>query len=188
MSGIGKIHWVSADLTKVAKDLEISDAWIQNWLARQTGPGAEPEKSRALLAMRLVMLLESQPKAAFCIGGMEGIEAEAELFLELAKSGRLKAPARVNVIASTFGASAKLEGEGIEIVDRTPPAPVQEKHTLMKFLVAPHEADAWGSRASENIPSPSEETSRRDLERRVSYDGILRASLKGIAQAADKMG
>lgn len=70
-----------------------------------------------LLAMRIQMLMECQPVACVCLGGMEGIEAEAELYLEFARAGLIEAAPQVHVLRSTFGAAEKLKGEGMRIVD-----------------------------------------------------------------------
>ena len=67
--------------------------------------------------MRLQMLLETQPVAVVCIGGMEGIEAEAKLYSDLCRHGLLPGDGTVQVLTSTFGAAAQLEGEQVRLVD-----------------------------------------------------------------------
>jgi hypothetical protein len=49
---------------------------------------------------------------------MEGIEAEAELYTDLCNHGLLPGEGTVQVLTSTFGAAAQLEGERVRLVDR----------------------------------------------------------------------
>jgi hypothetical protein len=153
-----QIRWVPADLSEVARRCEIPQDLVKRWLPMQAADDAPAALREALLALRIAMLVESQPQTAVCIGGMEGIEAEARLYWELSKMKRIPPARCVYVIGSTFGASARLEGEGINVFDRT-------------------RAESFGAAIS-----PSEETARRDIEARKSYDNIMEALVAQIAQ------
>jgi hypothetical protein len=156
-----QIRWVDADLREVARRCEIPDDTVEGWLPMQAAENTPPARREALLAMRIAMLVESQPKAAVCIGGMEGIEAEARLYWELSKMKRIPPARCVYVIGSTFGASAQLEGEGIVILDRP----------------------AFGSFGVGGAIGPSEQTARRDIEARKSYDDMMEALVAQIARS-----
>jgi len=159
-AGTAEIHWVSADLHEVAQRFKIPNDIIKGWLPTQAAANAPPSLSEALLAMRIAMLLDSQPVAAVCVGGMEGIEAEARLYWELSKMERIPRAKGVYVVGSTFGAAARLEGEGIVVFDR--PA-----------------FESFGARGA---IGPSEETARRDIESRKSYDEAMGSLVAQIAQ------
>ena len=105
------------DGVPILERFQLRPEWFATWLPRQAAPGAPAALLGALLVMRLQMLLETQPHAAVCIGGMEGIEAEADLYSDLCHYGLLPGDGVVQVLASTFGASAQLRGEGIQVVD-----------------------------------------------------------------------
>lgn len=94
---------------------------IEAWQPQQTAPNAPRALQEALLAMRLQMLLETRPQAAVCIGGMEGIEAEARLYTQLCDLGLLPGNGDVQVLRSTYGAAAQLEGERVRVLDERPP-------------------------------------------------------------------
>lgn len=94
---------------------------IEAWLPQQAAPNAPRALQEALLAMRLQMLLETRPQAAVCIGGMEGIEAEARLYTQLCDLGLLPGNGEVQVLRSTYGAAAQLEGERFRVLDERPP-------------------------------------------------------------------
>lgn len=128
-SGIAAVRWSAAQLEAMqihgapwADRLELDPAWIAGWLPEQAPKGAAPELQQALLAMRLQMLLESQPTAAVCIGGMEGIEAEARLYSDLCRHGLLPGSGVVHVLGSTFGAAAQLAGVPLRMLDQRPPS------------------------------------------------------------------
>lgn len=104
----------------------IQPAWIEDWLPGQAALEAEAEKREALLAMRLTMLLDSQPRLAVCVGGMEGIVAESTLWWDLCEEGLLAGEPRMRAITSTFGASEQLDPQRALRVDEqakntTPP-------------------------------------------------------------------
>lgn len=183
-SGVGTIHWVSTDLNKVAAEWNIPPEKIQEWLPQQAPAEAKPELKEALLAMRIEMLLECQPKTAVCIGGMEGIEAEARLYLDLAAMGFIPAATQVHVFGSTFGAAAQLKGDGINFVDEshidtlragTAPDGVHLKRaTVQKF-------SPLGAEDSEETPlGPSEETAKQDMQHPFAYDKINRSLFRDI--------
>jgi hypothetical protein len=113
-SGIAALRWTSADLETVKARWQIPplDAELLK------GQHPDPALRRPLLAMRLQMLLEACPVAAVCIGGMEGIEAEAHLYRLLVDAELIRGSRDIYVMGSTYGAAARLEGEGINIFDR----------------------------------------------------------------------
>jgi hypothetical protein len=92
---------------------------------------------------------------------MEGIEAEARLYWELSKTGSIPPAKGVYVVGSTFGAAARLEGEGIVIFDRT----ASEASGVSLAI------------------GPSEETARRDIESRKSYDEVMKSLVAQITPA-----
>ena len=102
-------------------------------------------RREALLVMRLLMLLEAQPRLCLCIGGMEGIEAEAQLYLQLVERGLLRAEPRVHVLASTYGAAVQLTDARAQLLEEPHPEPTNP------------------------------ETAVADLLRRLSYDETMRA-------------
>lgn len=159
-AGTAEIRWVSSDLQETVQRFKIPDVRIKGWLPMQAPSSAAPDLREALLAMRATMLLESKPVAAVCIGGMEGIEAEAHLYWELSKTERIPPAKGIYVAGSTFGAAAKLKGEGILVFDQS---------ALESF------------EASKAI-GPSEETARRDIESRKSYDEAMGSLVAQIAQ------
>jgi hypothetical protein len=189
-AGVASIVWVSANLDEIAKRWHIANDLIDRWLPYQTAPTADPGLRRALLAMRIEMLLDTKPKSAVCIGGMEGIQAEARLYLELAKMGSIPPADRVNVICSTYGASAQLNPEEVKVADAE------------VFNVSSVESD-WLRKAAQanfgkgldtfaeankepTIPTvlaPSPETAKRDIELPISYDQTMRSLVKQIASS-----
>ena len=102
-------------------------------------------RREALLVMRLLMLLEVQPRLCLCIGGMEGIEAEAQLYLQLVERGLLRAEPRLHVLASTYGAAVQLTDARAQLLEEPHPEPTNP------------------------------ETAVADLLRRLSYDETMRA-------------
>jgi hypothetical protein len=106
------------DGVPISEQFQLRPEWIETWLPKQAAPGAPTALREALLVMRLHMLLETQPHAAVCIGGMEGIEAEADLYSDLCRYGLLPDDGGVQVLASTFGAAAQLEGDQVRLVDK----------------------------------------------------------------------
>lgn len=79
-------------------------------------PRDRPRCPRSLLLMRQRMIGEMSPVAMVCVGGMEGVEEEVEMFQEL----RRRAP--IYVFGETGGAAALLAGRADEgalrIIDR----------------------------------------------------------------------
>lgn len=182
-SGVGTIHWVSTDLNKVAAERNIPPAKIQEWLPQQAPAEAPLELKEALLAMRIEMLLQCQPKTAVCIGGMEGIEAEARLYLDLAAMRRIPAASHVHVYGSTFGASAQLKGDEINVADKAHIDTLRTSvaHERMPLDRIPMEFSFQGAGESEEAPlGPSEETAKQDMRHPLSYDGISRSLLRDI--------
>lgn len=123
-SGFASLRWTPISLVEsqvedrpIIERFGLRPEWIEAWLPKQAAPEASPALREALLVMRLQMLLETQPRAAVCIGGMEGIEAEAELYTDLCTHGLLPGDGTVYVLTSTFGAAAQLESERVRLVD-----------------------------------------------------------------------
>jgi hypothetical protein len=123
-SGFASVCWTPSAFTdsqlegaSIIERHGIKPEWIAGWLPNQAAPGAGPALQEALLVMRLQMLLYTQPLAAVCIGGMEGIEAEAKLYSDLCHHSLLPGDGTVQVLASTFGAAAQLQGEQVRLVD-----------------------------------------------------------------------
>jgi hypothetical protein len=123
-SGFAAVRWTPKTLTasnvdgmSISERFSLLPEWIEAWLPDQTSTEASAALREALLVMRLRMLLDTQPRAAVCIGGMEGIEAEAKLYSDLCRHGLLPGDGSVQVIASTFGAAAQLEGDSVRLVD-----------------------------------------------------------------------
>lgn len=160
-AGTAEIRWVSADLHEVAQRSKIPNDIINGWLPTQAAGNAPAGLNEALLAMRIAMLLDSRPVAAVCVGGMEGIEAEARLYWELSKMERIPPAKGVYVAGSTFGAAARLEGEGIVVFDRP----------------------AFEPSGAHGAIGPSEETARRDIGSRKSYDEAMGSLVAQIARA-----
>lgn len=127
-AGFAAVHWTARTLAELRVDgvplLERHPRLagsIEAWLPQQAAPGAPMALQEALLAMRLQMLLETRPQAAVCIGGMEGIEAEARLYTKLCDLGLLPGNGEAQVLRSTYGAAAQLEGERVRVLDERPP-------------------------------------------------------------------
>jgi hypothetical protein len=124
-SGFASVRWTPSSLANsgeegqsIIKLYGLQSEWIEDWLPQQAPPEAPPALREALLVMRLQMLLETKPLAAVCIGGMEGIEAEAKLYSDLCRKGRLSGDGTVQVLTSTFGAAAQLEGDQLRLMDQ----------------------------------------------------------------------
>ena len=190
-SGTGEVRWIPADLNLIVTKRQIPLDLVERHLPQQAPPDAKPGQHEALLAMRIEMIIDSQPISAICIGGMEGIEAEARLYLELAKLGRIPSADHVQVIGSTYGASAQLQGEGIRLADQElmqPPTGF-EPHLLGGFGVSgpliegDDEGDFTepvGPKAKPTLRS-TPETAKQDLQNRIPYDGIMRSLVARIA-------
>jgi hypothetical protein len=123
-SGFASLRWTPISIAEsqvkgmpIIERYGLRQEWIEAWLPKQASSDAPPALREALLVMRLQMLLETHPQAAVCIGGMEGIEAEAELYTDLCTHGLLPGDGTVQVLTSTFGAAAKLEGDRVRLVD-----------------------------------------------------------------------
>ena len=91
--------------------------WIDAAKNEKFDPAIEYEQPPcpdSLRAMRRAMIERTSPEAMVCIGGMEGVEAEVEMFREL----RSEAP--LYVLERTGGASLLLahRHEGFRVIDR----------------------------------------------------------------------
>lgn len=137
-------------LLRWLKEHNFDDGWREHTLAVQ-GPETLREP---LLVMRLLMLLEEQPRACLCIGGMEGIEAEAKLYLKLVERGLLLAEPRVHVLGSTFGAAVQLEDQRSQLMPEPSPTPT------------------------------TPQTAEQDLLRRVVYDETMRQFVRHCCEVS----
>lgn len=102
---------------------------------------------KSLRRMREAMLKTAQPDAMVCIGGMEGLEEEIELALELKKGFP------IYVLERTGGAAALLRkryNEQLRIIDTEIMTRVDRMRAEMK--VAGHETEAHSRRAL--VPYP----------------------------------
>jgi hypothetical protein len=102
------------------------------------------------------MLLDTQPCLAVCVGGMEGIKAEADLWDHLCRQGLLSGRPRIQAITSTFGASEQLDP------DRTDRVETQQ------------------SAAADRSVTTSTASASLDLLQPLSYDGVMRDLVMGI--------
>ena len=141
-AGFAAVRWTPSTLAglqwqgaPIAERLGLTPEWTHTWLPQQADPGASPAQCEALLVMRLQMLLETQPRSALCIGGMEGIEAEARLYTHLCDQGLLSGDGLVHVLGSTCGAAAQLEGDRVHLMDdRRRPSPDTARTDLLERL------------------------------------------------------
>jgi hypothetical protein len=194
-AGFASVRWTPVEVRAVVDRFKINPELIIEWLPEQAAPTADGALREALLAMRLQMLLESQPRAAVSIGGMEGIEAEAKLYLYLAKLKLIPWAERVNVISSTYGASSKLEASGIKVADydqihwntliRTDSTTrisndspdIPRMSPLLESRFKDQE-----NKPKRPVTGPSEQTAKRDIQDRISYDDAMCALVEDIAQ------
>jgi hypothetical protein len=194
-AGFASVRWTPMEVRAVADRFAIDSKLILKWLPEQAAPTADGALREALLAMRLQMLLESQPSAAVSIGGMEGIQAEASLYLHLAELKLIPWADRVNVIGSTYGAASKLESAGINIADydkihwttpvRTAPRSditigSAETHRMSPLLESRFMKQYSASKR--RVTGPSMETAKVDIQTRVSYDRVMGALVEDIAK------
>ena len=108
-AGFAAVRWTPATLEGC--DRRLQQAWLDAWLPAQAPSTAPPGLHEALLAMRLQMLLDTQPRLAICLGGMEGIKAEADLWFALCEHGLLSGAPRIAAVVSTFGATEQFDEE-----------------------------------------------------------------------------
>lgn len=141
-AGFAAVRWTARTIAELQLDglplrerFPLRPEWIEAWLPQQAAPGAPAALREALLAMRLQMLLETQPRTALCIGGMEGIEAEARLYTDLCDHGLLPGDGDVHVLASSYGAAAQLKGDRIRLLDdRSRTSPETARQDLQERL------------------------------------------------------
>ena len=195
-AGFASVRWTPVEIRAVADRYKINPELILEWLPEQAAPKADGSLREALLAMRLQMLLESQPQAAVSIGGMEGIEAEAKLYLYLAKLKLIPWAERVNVIGSTYGASSKLEASGIKVADYDQvhwSTPRRRTDSTTRISIdssdIPRMSPLFESRFQDQdvkpkrpVTGPSKQTAKRDIQDRISYDDAMCALVEDIAQ------
>jgi len=154
-AGFAAVRWTPATLEGC--DSRLQQAWLDAWLPAQAPSTAPAALHEALLAMRLQMLLETQPRLAICLGGMEGIKAEADLWFDLCQHGLLSGAPRIAAVVSTFGATEQLDEERAWRVIGTDESTTAD----------PGDTD-----------SPAALT--EDLFEPVSYDGLMRDLVAGI--------
>jgi hypothetical protein len=65
--------------------------------------------------MRQVMLRQTRPDAMVCIGGMEGVEREAELYRDMIIEAGIRRTASIYALATTGGAAKLLTEESSKI-------------------------------------------------------------------------
>jgi hypothetical protein len=165
--GFAAVRWIPASLEEASLGERpllasgsgpIRSDWIEAWLPQQAAPEAPPALREALLALRLRMLLDTQPCLAVCVGGMEGIKAEADLWAHLCRQGLLSGRPRIQAITSTFGASEQLDPDRADRV---------ETHK---------------SAAADRSVTTSTASASLDLLQPLSYDGVMRDLVMGIGE------
>lgn len=163
--GFAAVRWTAASLAEATAGNRpllasaggpIPAEWIEAWLPDQAPPQAPPALREALLALRLQMLLDTQASLAVCVGGMEGIKAEANLWFDLCGHGLLTGRPRIQAITSTFGATEQLNPDRADRVEQL---------------------DAFGAL---NTSATSETTAPDDLLQPLSYDGLMRNLVAAI--------
>jgi len=194
-AGFATVRWTPVELGAVADRFKVDPEQFLSWLPEQAASTSDEALREALLAMRLQMLLESQPTAAVSIGGMEGIQAEAKLYLSLAEMRLIPWADRVNVIGSTYGAASKLESAGINIADyhqgqddallRPPTGRDLDDNSpgsprRFSFFES-------GSKKDDLPPTTlfkgtSKETARQDIQTRLSYDDVMFNLVKDVTK------
>ncbi len=167
-TGLARMVKTNLDVASLAARLRLPPSEIGAFLREQAPPEADPRLAEALLCLRLQMLAETRPIATICIGGMEGIEAEARLYRRIVRETDRNQPARLFVLRSTFGAAANLDDSGAISFDQrylqSHNAP-EDRHPL--------ESDAL---------RPSEEVAAEQLENPVRYDPIMEALVRELAE------
>jgi hypothetical protein len=158
--------WVPADPQEASEKFSVAEKWLHSERFRELRQGqadknADPILVDALVALRLVMLLRSQPNAAVSMGGMEGVEAEALLYRALADENEARP---IFALRSTFGAAAKLDGHGIRFIDE-------------EFLKLSLVNDPFALR-----PEVNRQKIEQHLLHRIRYDGIMRDLITRVRQ------
>jgi hypothetical protein len=167
--GLAQVIPVPADPSKVPRSAESAFRravdWLSAgsnkdiWLSRQADPDAGKELVLALLLLRLVMFFDAQPTAAVCMGGMEGIEAEALLYQNLLEKSGDQEQTRLFGLRSTYGATARLEGPRVRFIED-------------QYLAERHPRKL----------QPSEGTAEEDLLRRIRYDEWMRQLVERVCE------
>jgi hypothetical protein len=167
-TGVAVVRWTPSTLDNaqvkgepLLRRFQLQPEWIKAWLPGQAPASASDDLREALLTLRLVMLLESQPRAAVSIGGMEGIEAEARLFLDLREHHLLKGEGGVNVLASTFGAAAQLDDKRVRLVE---------------------DLTEQGAHRPITLPSDGQASSTHHVMERVCYEDVFYKLIQKIRQ------
>ncbi|MCB1176552.1 MAG: hypothetical protein KDK36_03130, partial [Leptospiraceae bacterium] len=115
---INRVSHKEEDLEKARKLLpKMTDKEFDELIFRQSAPQAPQGLKIALLMLRVIMLGESKPIAGVSMGGMEGIEVEADMF-HLILSRKKTLP--YYAFPSTLGAAAQLGRTDILVVDGEP--------------------------------------------------------------------
>lgn len=117
--------------------------WVESFEGERFDPkktGA-PQCEESLRRMRREMMLRTEPDAMVCIGGMEGVEREAEMFAEL-RPGR-----PIFTLAMSGGAAARLPNlrRDVTVMDVPVVQHMQERRRQREVQQSPsldHESDA----------------------------------------------
>ena len=160
-AGTAEIRWVSGDLQEIAQRFKIPDVMIKGWLPMQAPAFAAPALREALLAMRAdhaARVPSLWPRSA--LGEWKVSKPRRTSIGNFPKWSVFRPPKVSTSPAAPLALLPQLKGEGILVFDRT---------ALESF-------DA--SRAI----GPSEETARRDIESRMSYDEAMGSFVAQIAQ------
>lgn len=140
------------------------------WTDAATGESLTPEVQlrrppapRSVRSMRVRMLSETTPHAMVCVGGMDGVEDEAQMFAQLF-AGR-----PIYTFATTGGAAARLSKMDslskvlrqidTEVLDRA--RVLEENHPLLEQEAQGHQLRQIGERRS------ADRESRTDLKRAI---------------------
>ena len=168
-AGLARMVKTEPGLDRVVQELGLPQKSAIEWLPEQAPEKAGRECAEALLCMRLRMLKETLPVGVVCLGGMEGIEAEARLYRRLLRGPEDGATARLFVFRSTFGASARLDEEGAEAFETS----YQEAHG---------EEDRQLHGLSERgVLQPSAEMAAQQLENPIRYDRMMEVLVRKMA-------
>lgn len=178
--GLAEVVWVpakpwdAADRFSAGKRYLLDPAKFDHLRRGQTDEKAPDEVRDALTAFRIIMCLDAQPDAVICMGGMEGIEAEALLyqtfFLTDDPGDRRRGRAsRTVALKSTFGAAARLEHTGFRFVD--------EDYFKKRGGAAGDETEV------ELAPTDDKTALAKQLTHRIRYDSIMRELVDAILQA-----
>jgi hypothetical protein len=173
--GLAEVIWVpakpwdAAGLFPSGKRYLLDPAKFDHLRRGQTDEKAPNEMRDALTAFRVTMCLDAQPDAVVCIGGMEGIEAEALLYTTFFLTDDPGDRRRAFALKSTFGATAKLDARRFRFVD--------EDYMMKRGSAAGMETEA------ELVPTDEKTALAKQLIHRIPYDSIMRELVNAIVEA-----